>query len=178
MLCTKPVNYNVPRDIRYLKLPYYGHTSFVLRKELQKLLNYHFPQISFRMIFTNSRTIRSFFPTKDSVPKHLCSNVVYSYKCSSCNARYIGSTTRNLMMRYCEHKGVSYRTLRPLSSPTYSLIRDHSLKTNHVIKLDDFTILRKANDVIDLRILESLLIKEIKPKINNNESSATLYTLK
>jgi len=82
------------------------------------------------------------------------------------------------MMRYCEHKGVSYRTLRPLSSPTYSLIRDHSLNTNHVIKLDDFTILRKANDVNDLRILESLLIKEIKPKINNNESSATLYTLK
>jgi len=64
MLCPKPMNYNVPRDIRYLKLPYYGHTSFVLRKELQKLLNHHFPQISFRMIFTNSRTIRSFFSDK------------------------------------------------------------------------------------------------------------------
>jgi len=38
--------------------------------------------------------------------------------------------------------------------------------------------MRKAKDVNDLRILESLLIKEIKPKINNNESSATLYTLK
>jgi len=178
MLCPKPMNYNVPRDIRYLKLPYYGHTSFVLRKQLQKLLSNHFPQINFRMIFTNSRTIRSFFPTKDPFPKHLCSNIVYSYKCSSCNARYIGSTSRNLKMRYCEHKGVSYRTLRPLSSPMHSLIRDHSLKTNHEVKFEDFSIVRKTQDLIDLRILESLLIKEIKPNLNNNESSVTLYTLK
>ena len=45
---TKALNYDVPKQIRYIKLPYYGKMSFNCRNRLNKLLNNTFPSIDFR----------------------------------------------------------------------------------------------------------------------------------
>ena len=124
-----PVNGDIESDpdkTYYLKLPYYGHLSFTIRNKLTKLLKENYPDYVFRLIFTNTLTIGSFFKHKDSLPFHLTPNVIYGYTCSSCKARYIGETKRNIALRFAEHKGVSSRTNKQLSNPSFSAIRQHS----------------------------------------------------
>ena len=43
------------------------------------------------------------FSAKDPVPFALKSHVVYKFVCGSCNASYIGETTRHLATRIKEH---------------------------------------------------------------------------
>ncbi len=99
----------------YIKLPYYCHLCFVIRKKTKSDLETSLPWITFRLIFTNSLTIKSFFPYKDTIPTHLISNMVYQYTCSLCNQRYVGEATRN----FAEHKGISARTCTKLSNPFF-----------------------------------------------------------
>ena len=164
-------------DRFYIKLPYYGHLSFVIRKRLSQLLKHHYPNNDFRFVFTNSYTIKSFFPYKDIIPVGLIPNVVYQYTCSLCNQRYVGETKRNLSLRIAEHKGRSPRTGAILSSPSFSQIRNHSLDEDHLINNDSFKILMKASHPFDTKILESLFIKHLKPELNNQHTSNQLLIL-
>ena len=166
---------NIP--VNYIKLPYYGHLSFVIRKQLNQLLKKHFPERKFNFIFFNPYTIKSFFPYKDSVPSLLISNVVYEYVCSSCKRRYVGETKRNLKLRIAEHKGVSARTGRPLTQPSLSQIRSHCQQSNHEFSESDFNILSKVTYPGDTRILESVYIKYLKPQLNNQGASYPLSIL-
>ena len=43
----------------------------------------------------------------DPIPKDLVSNIIYSYSCPSCNARYIGEIGRHSNVRWDEHLGIS-----------------------------------------------------------------------
>ena len=167
---------SVSKKVMYISLPYYGYSSFKVRKELSKLFNLVYPQVAFRFTFTNSYTIGSFFRYKDRIPKALCSNIVYKFSCSCCNARYIGSSTRSLKIRVLEHKGLSYRTSVPLSKPSFSEIREHAIATGHNFNLDNFEILMTKNDTTSLRIAESLFIHDLKPSLNNYEASVKLFS--
>ena len=104
----------------------------------------------------------------------LCSNVVYMYTCSQCGLRYVGSTSRWFSHRYLEHKGLSIRTKRPLTRPSHSAIRDHSLDLDHPFTHKDFETLFFASNRIDLLISESLLIKKMGPELNNYSSAFQL----
>ena len=105
----------------YLKLPYYGHLSYVIRKQLDKLLKNNFPNVRFRFVFSNPFTFKLFFPFKDRISPVLRSNAVYQFKCLTCKCQYIGKTGRNLTLRYAEHRGMSPKTGRLLHSPTIFL---------------------------------------------------------
>ena len=164
-------------DIRYVTLPFQGHYSYHIRNKVQKLLKLHLPDISFRFIFTNSLTIGSFFRYKDKIPDSLCSNVVYDFQCPVCRARYIGSTCRNLRIRISEHKGFSYRSNKPLTNPSASMIREHSRHLDHPIKENSFRILFKAYNRNDLRIAETLNIIDQKPTLNSYETCIKLNLL-
>ena len=107
------------------------------------------------------------FNHKDKIITPMCSSVIYLYTCLGCNSQYVGSTIRQLQCRISEHKGLSVRTKLPLSSPNYSSIREHSQNTNHNITDNQFKILTATNK-IDIRILESLYIHKMKPKLNHN----------
>ena len=168
---------DVTSDKRYIKLPYYGYLSFAIRKRLSQLLKEHFPDTSFRFIFTNPYTIKSFFPYKDAIPAGLIPNVVYQYTCSLCKQRYVGETKRNLTLRIAEHKGKSARTGALLSNPSFSPIRSHSLDKDHIITDDSFKILMKAIHPFDTKLLESLFIKHTKPELNHQTSSNQLLIL-
>ena len=73
-------------------------------------------------------------------------------------------------MRISEHSGLSYRTGKKLSQPPFSAIRDHAISTSHNIQEDSFKILGQENKEINLRMLESLFIGKMKPKLNNSKS--------
>ena len=166
----------VPKDKRYIKLPYLGHISFGLRKQLNNILKESFPQIDFRFIFTNQFTIGSVLKKIKPKPFDLTSGAVYLFKCPRCQARYVGSTSQWLQHRIANHKGVSIRTGYPLSNPMYSAIREHSEAEDHCFTHQDFEILTTSSFRTDLVILESLYIAKMKPSLNNTTVAKQLYT--
>ena len=161
-------------NIHYIKLPYYGHLSFVIRKRLSLLFKKHYPDNSFRFIFTNNFTIKSYFPYKDKIPFGLIPNIVYEYTCSLCKQRYIGETSRNLTLRIAEHKGISARSGINITRPSPSPIRSHCLQHNHTLLDNDFKIIKKASFSGETKIYESLFIHQTRPELNNQTTSYPL----
>jgi len=164
------------KDLCYVTLPYLGHLSFSIRKELQSIFKDTFPQTDFRFIFKTTTTIRSLLNKTKPLPFALRSCVVYQFKCSRCNSRYVGSTTRSLQHRILEHMGKSYRTGVLLSSPSPSAIREHCYSTGHPLTQQDFHILTSASHRLDLITLESLFISRMKPDLNNTTTAIQLHT--
>ncbi len=126
-----PLMKKIKKKVHYFNLPYYGHLSFIIRIKIDQLFTTHFPNLKIKLVFTNSYTIIYFFPFKDRISTTLQSNIVYGFKCSVCKHRYVGETSRNLTLRFAEHKGVSPRTGREISSPSHSMIREHSVTHKH-----------------------------------------------
>ena len=118
------------------------------------------------VVFSPTFKIGNLFRVKDGIPHNLQSMVIYEFCCSSCNARYVGQTTRHLKTRVAEHMGISSRTRRLLSAPLFSSIREHSHKTVHVFDEHDFRMIDRARNKYDLGILESLVITNTRPKLN------------
>jgi len=171
----KPIS--VPKLIKYVKLPYYGKHTFKIRNELQQVLKNNFMYINFRLIFTNPFKIQSFFNHKDKIPEKIRSKVVYNYNCSRCNSRYIGSTERLYFSRIQEHLGNSIHTFRPISTPSYSAIREHAHQKDHPMDTTQFSIIDSATDLLTLHIKESIHIQDHNPSLNINTTCKTLYTL-
>ena len=173
----KPENETVQDKIYYVKLPFYGYLSYTVRRKLNQLLKIHLPDAKFRFIFTNPFTIKSFFPHKDKIPMRLMSNIVYQYTCSQCKLRYLGESTRSLKLRMAEHEGVSPRTGHKITRPNYSAIRSHCNDLKHEFNVDNFKVLKQAIQPSDTKILEALLINQLKPELNNQTASVSLNVL-
>ena len=148
------LSYDVPKDKQYISLPFFGHPSYVVRNKLLSLFRIHFPQIDVKVILTNRLTIGSFFRVKEHLPEHLCSNVIYQYKCTSegCMSSYVGSTLRTLHDRTCEHIGVSFRTGSRLADPKPSSIREHSRQCSHPMQQDSFKMVGKCTGMVPFSI--------------------------
>ena len=159
-----------------ITLPYLGPLSIRLSKDLNNIIKKFYPQIQFRCLFNNKRTISSFFPFKDQIPLMVSSNIIYKYSCGQCQSIYIGETKRHLISRICEHKGISFRTNRPLSNPSHSNIRQHAFNCDHPILTSNFSLLSKCPSN-DLKLLESIYIHKIVPSLNNQNSSCPLNIL-
>ena len=91
-----------PPETRFFKLPFTGKYSSYTKKKLQNVLEKYCKDISVKLVFTTFK-IGSMFSLKDSIPNALKSNVVYKFSCASCNACYVGETTRHLATRIKEH---------------------------------------------------------------------------
>lgn len=161
-----PVIYEAPKLVKYLKMPFYGKISNELRKTLGSLLRDSFPAIEFRILFTNEFRIGTFFNHKDRIPDSLCSNIVYKFTCPSCQAGYIGCSSRSFKIRMFEHMGKSYRSGRFLNTMPFSAIRDHSRKEDHLFSPIDFEIIAKCRSNKEALISEKLLINKYKPVLN------------
>ena len=165
----------VDKDVRYFKMPFLGHCSYYIRKQLLNILKNSFPQINFRIVFTNEFIIGSLLKKRENRPMNLTSCCVYLFSCPSCNARYIGSSTRWLQHRIADHIGVSTRTSLPLSNPPFSAIRDHAESLDHNFTNQNFKILTSCPNRADLITLEALYIERMKPSLNR-QTSVNLYT--
>ncbi|XP_068757518.1 uncharacterized protein [Montipora capricornis] len=95
---------------------------------------------------------------KPALINHQC--VVYIFKCDSCDADYIGYTTRHLHQRIEEHKA--------------SVIGKH-LKEAHGVAFTNlaemFSVLKKCRGKMDCLIHEMLFIRKRKPKLNTQSDS-------
>jgi hypothetical protein len=158
----------VPKLPFFVKLPFYDHSYLKLKNALQKVLQTHYPHIKFNFIFTPNRSIGSFLNHKEPLPTHLRSSVIYKYICGVCNDSYVGSTQRQLALRTEEHRGRSARTGNLFTSPNPSSIRNHSHSKDHPIDPNHFSIITQTNQLLDLKILESIHISSLKPLLNDD----------
>ena len=145
-----------------------------MRNSLILCLKNSFNHVNFRIVLSNPYKIGSFFKFKDKIPSDVQSRVIYEYKCSSCNARYIGSTCRAFKTRRLEHLGRSIHTGRPITNPSFSNIREHGEQENHPLSHSNFKIIRSMPDKTSLLIAESLHIKFNNPSLNNHATSFPL----
>ena len=91
--------------------------------------------------------------------------VVYEAGCWDCDDCYIGKTKRRLHDRTTEH-------FKALTSNSHSsAIADHMTQTGHRIKWDHFDILATGQSDINCKIKETLLIRDLKPALNENVGS-------
>ena len=164
---------SVPKEKLFAKLPYFGQDCEVFYRDLKKFLSHSYPQLDFHFILVNNFSIGTFFKTKENLPFDLRSNVIYKYEGDVCQSSYIGSTSKQSKVRFSQHFGISHRTSLPLSSQIQSSIRDHCLEEDHRMKTSNFSILKTTSNP-DLRILESLYIKSMKPNLNKDMSSHKL----
>ena len=171
-----PPSPTVKRLERYFVLPYFGTKSISLQNDIASLLTYYYPYLNPKIVLRNRFTIASLFRFKDRIPKYSRSGIVYEYRCSSCEESYIGSTYMRLHTRVCEHKGISDRTGKMVTSPKHSSIREHSHSCDTPFTMDNFTVL--DSEQCALRTLESLYIHKRRPKINGNASSYPLYLVR
>src|ERR1700755_29742 len=146
-----------------------------MTRNLSRILSPHFPHIDLRFSYNTPLKISSFFRYKSVFPPTLSASVVHKFTCPQCSRGYIGSTTRLLRTRICEHQGISFRTSLPLSSPPFSNIRNHTLSCHFLPLPKHFSVLDTHSDPVSLRILESLYIHNHKPQLNSNLSSCALH---
>ena len=104
--------------------------------------------------------IESFFSTRRKITDFQKSSVVYKFTCDldGCQASYVGHTRCTLERRSTQHK------YNP--SNIFQHYRDdHSQKPPSTIS-NNFKILYNYNNIIELKIAESLSIREELPSIN------------
>ena len=88
---------------RFYKLPYLGdYSNFVDRQVSKVIRKYCKDGTKIRLIFTPFK-IASCFNLKDRPKISLKANVIYKFTCASCNASYVGETSRHLSVRINEH---------------------------------------------------------------------------
>ena len=94
---------------------------------------------------------------------------MYRANCWDYNDFYIGKKKRRLRDRKTEH-------FKALTTNCHeSAIADHVFLTNHRIKRDHFEILATGRSDMHRKIKESLLIRDLKPALNENVGSEKLY---
>jgi len=94
---------------------------------------------------------------------------VYKASCWDCQDFYIGKTKGRLHDRKTEH-------FKAITSDCHvSAIADHVASTGHNLKWDHFDTLAKGRSDTHCTIKETLLIRELKPTLNDKVSSEKLY---
>ena len=144
----------------------------MFKDNVLKLVTEFFPHVQLNIIFKSTFSISSMFPFKDTVPKNVRSNIVYSYQCGMCHSTYIGESARHYHTRVSEHQGVSPRTGRPSKNNT-SNIYQHFMDTGHLVKEENFKILSSKHPS-DLCLSESIEIHAKNPDLNDKISSTNL----
>ena len=171
--------HTVPRKKIRMMLPYLGSTSFTIRKKLKQLFRM-IPSYSVEIVFQTTYRMGNMFRFKDSMPHSLLTDFVYHFKCRSCAASYIGRCYRHKLVRFCEHAGLSPRTGARLK-PTLvnaSAVKTHMVTNQHLVDPEvDFKILSRGGTRVILDIKESIMIRRLKPNLNDNITSVplTLY---
>ena len=86
----------------FFKISYVGHFSVTAERSIRKLANRSCKPIDLRLVFSTFK-VRNLFNVKDAVPEGLRTRVVYKFSCASCNACYVGETSRHFSTRVREH---------------------------------------------------------------------------
>ena len=143
--------------------PRYSYKIYSYKKKECKFYGF----VNLRVVFQNTRRIKSFFPYKDRFNRSQKSKIVYKASCWDCDAFYIGKTKR-LHDRNTEH----CKALTQIGHA--SAVAEHSISAGHNIKWDHFEILASSQCDLQCKIKVTLLIRDLKSALNENVSSENL----
>ena len=86
----------VPKKDVILVLPYLGLHGDASTRRLKFCVNKFYGFVNFRVVFQNTRRIKSFFPYKDRFNRSQKSKIVYKASCWDCDAFYIGINQKKI----------------------------------------------------------------------------------
>ena len=170
----KDIKSNVPKKEFFIVLPYLGNLSSKIQKRLQNLFKETVPWGKLNIVFKTHSRLSHLFRFKDLIPKDLVSNIIYSYTCPSCDARYIGETERHSKIRWGEHLGLSCFTNQPVKGIN-TAIKEHIGFCKCNSGFNNFSIIGSESNKQLREIKESLFINHLKPNLNIQVKSAKLY---
>ena len=114
------------------------------------------------LFFKTPAGLNFFFPYKRS-------KIVYKASCWDCDSFNIGKTKRRLHDR----KSENFKALTQVGHA--SAVADHTISTGPNIKWDHFEILATGKSDLQCKIKESLLIRNLKPSLNENIGREKLF---
>ena len=170
----KPEVCTVPKKKYFIVLPYLGLLSGITHKKITNLYRKALPWGDINIIYKTHSRISHLFRFKDSTPKDLVSNVIYSYSCPSCNASYIGETERHAKVRWMEHLGISCFTDKPVKGKD-TAVNEHISKCKCKSYFNNFDIIGSESNKSLRKIKESIFIKQFKPNLNIQVKSEHLF---
>ena len=103
--------------------------------------------------------VENLFNVKDAVPEGLRTRVVYKFSCASCNACYVGETSRHFSTRVREH------LLSDRSSNVFKHLQGSEFCRASCTP-DCFEILDSAATKYQVKLKESMFIEWEKPDLN------------
>ena len=103
----------------------YWEKSLHTRSELIKSARNNLSSCHLKVVFQSPYKLRTFFRFEDTLDKKICSNLVYPYWCSSCNAAYHGKTYQRFFARAGQHIGISNLTGKGVKNVKESVFPDH-----------------------------------------------------
>ena len=119
----------------FCRIAYAGVQGETLIKNLVRKLKRHIDKpFKLRNIY-HTKELSHCCNTKDKVPEHLKSHIVYEFCCPACNIKCIGKTDRNFGTRVQEHSGLYKK----------SLVYNHLLECEHFNYVVNFHSLPLSN---------------------------------
>ena len=168
-------NNNEKKDIDFefvLRVPFTGKPAFDFKHKICDMIFQEF-KISPCVCFTSTK-VGHYFNPKARTPLPLQANVVYKFQCLCDEGMfYIGKTRRHLFVRAQEH------LLKEKNST--SAISKHlkCCRASKDVSFEQFSVLKKCKNDFECKISESILIRKLKPKINEIlYKSGAIYMLK
>ena len=151
----------VPKKDVIVLLPYIGLHSNLITKRLKSCVNRFYYFVNVKVIFQNTRRIKSFFPYKDRLNRSQLSKVIYKASCWDCNDFYIGKTKRRL-----------YDRKRNISRPFWNMITLLQLliTSKQLVTTSNGTILASGKT--------DLFIQELQPALTAMSAMKSFYSIK
>ena len=167
---TKSGNDSSEKKEVFFKIPYLNQSTYWFCHKLREMVTNDCKGLELKIVLMVKNKIRSFVSSSRMIPVGLLSDLIYEFKCPTCNLSYVGETYRQLHVRAGEHIGISWRTGKRIKTIGFSAINDHIQSTGHKGDFSDFKIVcrNQGKTTFSRRILEALCIKRLKPKINGN----------
>ena len=161
---------DVNKTAHLLVLPYSGSKGEKLTKSMKNSLKYLLPKsVITRVIYSGTRLSCKFTKIKDKTIKEHQHDTVYYVKRpeSQCSEDYTGETARRLSERVLDHNGRDAKS---------HLVKHAIEKCHKYAKIEDFNVIGKGyrNSNFKRKVVESLLIKDVRPTLNTHEKSVPL----
>ena len=167
----RPDTENKTRPIfSILKLPYVGDMSHQIEKKFGNFYSKNFPKNQ-NLLWYMKQQVSNYwqkFRYKDRQTLLHSSGVVHKLYCS-CGQSYIGQIKRKLKIRINDHM--------PKNSTNNETDVSQHLKNNpdHTMNFHSPEIVAHSNNIRKLRIKETLLIQNLQPQLNIDDSSNPIY---
>ena len=164
----------VPKREVKVFLPYLGLMSYTVKRNLIYLVHRFYPSVNLQVVFLRGYKIANMFSRKDRFPLSCRSLLVYYIECTKCGSSqaYLGKTKNSLYERFFQ-SGIGH--LHPNNA--------NSALLNHLNETDDpdcsfqfenVKVVETGRTDLELRYIESILLKFDKQTLNTQERSIKL----